>query len=58
MSRNSFYHAGPRSSGLDTSYLKPVTTEKLGQNAPRPLKAEKKTDKIGTCYSHKTSWDN
>ena len=32
--------------GLDASYLKPVTTEKLGQNAPRPLKAGMKTDKI------------
>jgi dTDP-4-dehydrorhamnose reductase len=32
--------------GLDASYLKPVTTEKLGQKAPRPLKAGMKTDKI------------
>lgn len=32
--------------GLDASYLKPVTTEKLGQKAPRPLKAGMKTDKM------------
>lgn len=46
MSRYAFACKAAEIFGLDASYLKPVTTEKLGQNAPRPLKAGMKTDKI------------
>lgn len=46
MSRYDFACKAAEIFGLDALYLKPVTTEKLRQKAPRPLKAGMKTGKI------------